>query len=421
MDTKQREPREYDTLVITHAGCPDGTACAAIFTRFSKVLPILSKMRIYYASERDYFKDKNMPSVEGKNVFIADYSYPCDTLHKIASVAKSLYLWDHHETAMKEIFPSGESNELNTNLWCAQSGEIYTETGKISRIADTQCSDTQRSDTQCAITACAITACLPSITLIPQSLQHLMRKVPIEIVFDMSLCATEIVFKELSKIMVRKFNIVFDADGVTLDDPEHKFTVNNTAWNMLTAPWWIQHIRDRDLWLWDKPNAIEGVTYHKQSRSFSAAIFEMQITVENLLLLENYTQSQIDELYARGNVIREFETKMVKTLCTKAEMCKFEGHHALFVNTPTFQSEVGNMLLMECANTVASSTDLCTPKPVIAIIARYSLSDKCWYISLRGRDGSPNLATIAKKYGGGGHPLAAGFNYHGSDIGEIIS
>lgn len=62
-------------------------------------------------------------------------------------------------------------------------------------------------------------------------------------------------------------------------------------------------------------------------------------------------------------------------------------------------------------------------KPVIGIIGRYSNKEACWYISLRSRivheTLSPNLATIAKKYDGGGHPMASGFDYRGA-IQDII-
>lgn len=75
-----------------------------------------------------------------------------------------------------------------------------------------------------------------------------------------------------------------------------------------------------------------------------------------------------------------------------AQIVEFEGMEVLAVNTPMSASKIGN--------------DLVKMKPPVGIIWS-ELSDLI-YVSLRS-DGTVNVGEIASKYGGGGHPKAAGF------------
>lgn len=102
-DAPQREnkwqPREYDTVVIAHANCPDGVVSAWCFTKCSK----LGSIYYYFTAERDFSKDVRMPSLKNKNVYIVDYAYPRDTLEKINKEAKSIKVYDHHKTNLEEL------------------------------------------------------------------------------------------------------------------------------------------------------------------------------------------------------------------------------------------------------------------------------------------------------------------------------
>ena len=53
---------------------------------------------------------------------------------------------------------------------------------------------------------------------------------------------------------------------------------------------------------------------------------------------------------------------------------------------------------------------------------RYKAEWKEWWVSMRGnKDKGIDLVPIAKKYGGGGHPLAAGFTFKGDISGLLVS
>lgn len=396
------KPKDYNTVVITHGGCADGTACTAMFLRFSKVW---SQMKVYFhfAYERDFVKDLRMPSLAGKTVFIADYSYPVEVLHKIASVAETLYLWDHHETAMKDLFVPVDATNLPASIHVRSDMYFDTTQECLAIFADPNLNSVARCKYLLNYSAGSDMVIPTTQNIIAQGVLRHIKKTRINVVFDMSICASEIVFRELCGMLIMEQGLITDP-------------------KLLLPPWWLQHIRDRDLYLWDKPNAIEGVSYHKDSRAFSSALYEMRISPDNLLLLESYSEKQIEDFYARGRVILVIEGRIIRAMCAKSEPVIFEGYHALFLNTPTFQTDAGNMLVSEEMSRILGKAWPQDPtfKPVIGIIGRYSIKEKCWYISLRGRETiSPNLATIAKKYGGGGHPPASGFDHYG-DIGEIV-
>jgi hypothetical protein len=83
---------DKDIVVITHGGCWDGFCAAWLFHR---VFPDATYVPGYYGQKP--------PDVTGKRVFIADFSYPADTMIEMSHVAKSLVVLDHHKTAEPEL------------------------------------------------------------------------------------------------------------------------------------------------------------------------------------------------------------------------------------------------------------------------------------------------------------------------------
>lgn len=82
-----------DTLVLYHAGCPDGFGAA--WACWNKL-----------GDNADYIPVKHgapPPSVKGKNVIIVDFSYPETILIEMQQDAESLVLIDHHKSAMKDL------------------------------------------------------------------------------------------------------------------------------------------------------------------------------------------------------------------------------------------------------------------------------------------------------------------------------
>lgn len=161
-------------------------------------------------------------------------------------------------------------------------------------------------------------------------------------------------------------------------------------------PWFLKHIRDRDLWLWENPN----------SKAFSQEFFKMGLDFRSLDILLDIDPEIV---YERGRKILEFTETTVGMLCKSAELVSFEGYKIYSLNSPIYQSECGSEL---------SARKECD----FALVYRYKVEQKEWWISLRGnKEKEIDLVPIAKKYGGGGHPLSSGFSYKGniSDLFKI--
>lgn len=85
--------KEY--IVLYHARCLDGKAAA--FAAWLKLKDTADYIAVQYGEEPDYELCKN------KSVFIVDFSYKSEILVKLIQVAKSVYVLDHHATALPEL------------------------------------------------------------------------------------------------------------------------------------------------------------------------------------------------------------------------------------------------------------------------------------------------------------------------------
>ena len=95
-----------------------------------------------------------------------------------------------------------------------------------------------------------------------------------------------------------------------------------------SRPWFLEHIRDRDLWLWENPNL----------KAFSQAFFEMGL---NFKSLDTLLASDPENIYKRGRELLLVEQMTTAMLCKSAEPVKFEGYNVLALNSPIYQSECG--------------------------------------------------------------------------------
>src|SRR5262245_28032311 len=81
------------TYVIYHADCPDGFGAAyAAWKR--------------YGNDATYHPARPgdpLPSLAGKDVLIADVSWPRAEMLRVAAEARSLVVLDHHKTAEAEL------------------------------------------------------------------------------------------------------------------------------------------------------------------------------------------------------------------------------------------------------------------------------------------------------------------------------
>lgn len=272
-------PEQYDTVIIAHSSCPDGTASAWFLLR------IHPTAYVHFVHERDFNKDTKMPQLADRHIILADWCYPINILRRLSAVVSKLTIYDHHDTARE---------------WCEEATRLGAE-----------------------------------------------------VHFDVTKCGAELC-----------------ADAVNYH------------------PWWLVHIRDRDLWLWEDKN----------SKAFSAAFFEKGI---RLGTLDEFHQSNPEDVYAYGRTILAHEKWALDRVTRTAQRCIIESILSIVVQSPTWGSELGNELL-ECSDAH------------VAIVVRYCFRTNRHFISLRSRPESGhnhvNVARICEKYGGGGHPCAAGFS-----------
>ena len=82
------------TTVIYHANCADGFCAAWIASKF------LEGREVEYIPAQ-YGDDP--PNVEGKDVYVLDFSYPRPTLLAMKEAAANLVVIDHHKTAAEDL------------------------------------------------------------------------------------------------------------------------------------------------------------------------------------------------------------------------------------------------------------------------------------------------------------------------------
>lgn len=88
---------ENRIVVIYHASCADGFCAAWLFWRHFNYIAYRDGSRDVEFLPAHYGDDP--PNVDGKEVYIVDFSYPRETLERMHQVAKSLIVLDHHKTA----------------------------------------------------------------------------------------------------------------------------------------------------------------------------------------------------------------------------------------------------------------------------------------------------------------------------------
>jgi len=145
-------------------------------------------------------------------------------------------------------------------------------------------------------------------------------------------------------------------------------------------PWLLNYVEDKDLWRWKLPGSQEvAAALQSYSRSF---------TQWNKLLARG-----LDALVAEGRPILRYKNRLIETAASRVKMIDFEGHRIPVVSSCILQSEIGGRLSAE--------------HPFVAIVFETE-GRRVW--SLRSQEGrGVDVAAIARRHGGGGHPNAAGF------------
>jgi len=147
-------------------------------------------------------------------------------------------------------------------------------------------------------------------------------------------------------------------------------------------PKFIRYIMDRDLWKWEL----------EYSKEFSAAFDMVPFEFEEFEKFED--DSVFDDAAKRGSYILAYSKTVVKKVSDKASKRKLGGKDVLVVNSSHWMSEIGGKLAPDCD---------------CAIIWYWDHEAQNTKVSLRSFHDTVDVSEIAKKYGGGGHKKAAGF------------
>lgn len=148
-----------------------------------------------------------------------------------------------------------------------------------------------------------------------------------------------------------------------------------------TVPQLLWYIQDRDLWTWKLPKSRE-VSAALRSYPFDFDLWDYFIT-----------QDGLSKLMIEGEAILRYQQQQVNiALSQKYELIEIGEYKVPCLNSTHLISEIAN--------------ELCKGYPFAAC---YFDTDDKRVFSLRSDENGIDVSQIAKQYGGGGHPRAAGF------------
>jgi hypothetical protein len=189
-------------------------------------------------------------------------------------------------------------------------------------------------------------------------------------------------------------------EGVITSMPEYRYTGENSgsviAWKYfhpeVQVPLLLQQIEQGDLYKFSLPD--------------SEALLNYIYTVPHIFSAWENLSRELDDpdQYARlrdiGTKYAEHKNIVVQQIMHQAELVEFEGFNCYLASTSKqFTSPVGNLLSKKL--------------PPIALVA--SVHSWGMRVSLRCADETTDVSTLARKYGGNGHPYAAAFSLKWGD------
>ncbi|MEX2410306.1 MAG: DHHA1 domain-containing protein [Candidatus Paceibacterota bacterium] len=181
-------------------------------------------------------------------------------------------------------------------------------------------------------------------------------------------------------------------EQVTKLADDYSYAVNNSAavltWKYFnpdkSVPRFLLYVEDQDIWNFDLAKSKEILSFMDSQ--------DMNFETWDDLINKFEDDDEFEKILEIGDHILSFKERAINRVSSRAYLVSFEGHKTLAINSSSFMSELGY--------------ELYTKVPPIAIV---------WYeqkegikVSLRS-DGSADVGSIAKKYGGGGHRASAGF------------
>lgn len=149
--------------------------------------------------------------------------------------------------------------------------------------------------------------------------------------------------------------------------------------DLFNPDWLIDYTEDRDLWNWKLPN----------SKEINTALRTVPLDFETW---DGLQHRDLKSLLTDGVAILKAEKIMISMAVKNATLIEFQGKSVPCVNATNLISEIGHRL---CEDFPFSLSFFVTPNGDVVF-------------SLRS-EGEVDVSDIAVKFGGGGHPPAAGF------------
>lgn len=148
-----------------------------------------------------------------------------------------------------------------------------------------------------------------------------------------------------------------------------------------------QFVEDRDLWAW-KMNYSDAVNAYISTKPMTFEAWEW--------LQAEWRAKGPSAVVAKGRAILDYQAQVIQSAVKRAQVRLIDGVRCAVVNATTLVSETGHALV--------EGTD--TP---VALL--YRIDGDTLNVSVRTAKNSPIKANeIAARFGGGGHPEAAGFH-----------
>lgn len=178
--------------------------------------------------------------------------------------------------------------------------------------------------------------------------------------------------------------------------PEYVFDANRSgatiAWNYFhpstPVPTLLKYIEDGDLYRFALPNSRQILAYMYTSDLLTSPFEAWDAALQKL-----DDPSELEQVVHAGILFERYHEHVVDHAVNHAELVRFEGFECYLTGTSgEFVSDVGSKLAIK--------------KPPVAIIL--SATATGLRVSLRS-DKTVDVAVLAQKYGGNGHPAAAGF------------
>lgn len=148
-------------------------------------------------------------------------------------------------------------------------------------------------------------------------------------------------------------------------------------------PWFVSYVKDRDLWTWNLP----------ESRAVSAFISTFEKTME---AWDALSKKSVSDATSCGKAIIAYQKQLIESILKSAVSVKYEGHDILVVNSSCLSSEIGE--------------EMYENRGAVFGVIYYVACDGKVNVSLRAKDF--DVSTEARRYGGGGHRLAAGCQFN---------